>query len=86
MFLCHKTGGCSKVAGFIRVGTWGSRSEDPQNHWSFVLEKDHKLVKIAVDHGDVIYSLMFTSESGGVFQTSEKTGGCVGGDRVSEVK
>ena len=82
MFLCRKS--TSKVAGFIPVGTWGEQSGDPQNHWSFVLEKHHELVKITVDHGDVIYSLMFTSKSGGVIQTSEKTGGCVSGDIVSE--
>ncbi|PWA39108.1 jacalin-like lectin domain-containing protein [Artemisia annua] len=75
----------NKVVGFIRVGTWGKRSEDPQNHWSFVLEKHHRLVKITVDHGDVIYSLMFTSKSGGVSETSENTVGCVGGDIVSKV-
>ncbi|PWA71975.1 jacalin-like lectin domain-containing protein [Artemisia annua] len=75
----------SKVTGIIRVGTWGKQSEDPQNHWSFVLEKHHRLVKITVYHGDVIYSLMFTSKSGGVSQTSEKTGGRARGKIVSEI-
>nr|KAJ0190194.1 hypothetical protein LSAT_V11C800429520 [Lactuca sativa] len=70
--------------GFIRVGTWG-RSGNPPNQWSFELEKDHKLVKITIDHGNVIYSLMFTSEFRGVFYNSEKYGGWAGGETVSEV-
>lgn len=76
---------CSKTAGFIRVGTWGRRSGGPQNHWSFELENDHNLVKITIDHGNVIYSLMFTSQSRGVLHTSNKAGGWAGGHTVSEV-
>ncbi|XP_023760229.1 mannose/glucose-specific lectin [Lactuca sativa] len=75
----------SKVAGFIRVGKWGRQSGDPQNVWSFELEKDHKLVKITVDHGDVIYSLMFTTQYKDALHNSDKFGGWNGGDTVSEV-
>ena len=75
----------SKVAGFIRVGKWGRQSGDPQNVWSFELEKDHKLVKITVDHGDVIYSLMFTTKYKDALHNSDKFGGWNGGDTVSEV-
>ncbi|KAI3795090.1 hypothetical protein L1987_37734 [Smallanthus sonchifolius] len=76
----------SKVVGFIRVGTWGRQNGGPQNNWSFELEQGHKLQKIAVDHGDdVIYSLMFTFECGGVFHTSNKAGGWAGGQTVSQV-
>ncbi|KAL4573073.1 hypothetical protein LXL04_019866 [Taraxacum kok-saghyz] len=76
----------SNAAKFIRVGTWGKQGEaSPQNHWSFELEKNHKLVKITIDHGDLIYSLMFTTKCGGVFHTSNKIGGWNGGDTVTEV-
>ncbi|KAI3514821.1 hypothetical protein L1887_13553 [Cichorium endivia] len=72
--------------GFIRVGTWGRRSGDPKNNWSFELKKSHNLVKITIDHGDhIIYSLMFTSESKGVLHDSDKFGGWAGGETVSEV-
>ncbi|XP_023770004.1 mannose/glucose-specific lectin-like [Lactuca sativa] len=75
----------SKVAGCIRVGKWGKQSGGPQNEWSFALEKDHKLVKITIDHGELIYSLMFTTKCGGVLHNSNKFGGWNGGDTVSEV-
>ncbi|KAL7586661.1 hypothetical protein Lser_V15G39372 [Lactuca serriola] len=69
-----------------RVGTWGRRrSEDPQNKWSFELEKGHNLVKITIGHGDGINSLMFTSEYEGVLHDSDKYGGLAGGETVSEV-
>lgn len=42
-------------------------------------------MKITIDHGNVIYSLMFTSEFRGVFYNSEKYGGWAGGETVSEV-
>ncbi|CAH1424426.1 unnamed protein product [Lactuca virosa] len=72
--------------GIIRVGTWGrTRSEEPQNKWSFKLEKGLNLVKITIDHGDGIYSLMFTSESKDVLHDSDKCGGLAGGETVSEV-
>ncbi|KAI3781598.1 hypothetical protein L2E82_11616 [Cichorium intybus] len=71
--------------GLIRVGTWGRLSGGPQNRWSFELAKDHKLVKIIIDHGHVIYSLMFISESRGVLHHSDKFGGWAGGETVSEV-
>ncbi|KAD7477746.1 hypothetical protein E3N88_00882 [Mikania micrantha] len=76
----------SKVAEFIRIGTWGRQSGGPQNNWSFELEPDHRIQKITVDHGDdVIYSLMFTCEHEGVLHTSSKAGGSAGGQTVSEV-
>ncbi|KAJ9548844.1 hypothetical protein OSB04_021387 [Centaurea solstitialis] len=69
-----------------RVGTWGTKSTGgPQNRWDFLMEKDHKLKMITVDHGDLIYSLMFTTESNGVLYTSNKAGGWNGGDIVSKV-
>ncbi|KAL7587347.1 hypothetical protein Lser_V15G39411 [Lactuca serriola] len=70
---------------FIRVGTWGRTSGDPQNNWSFELDKGHNLVKITIDHGDGIYSLMFTGESKGILHDSDKYGGLAGGETVSEV-
>ncbi|CAI9298693.1 unnamed protein product [Lactuca saligna] len=70
---------------FIKVGTWGRTSGDPQNNWSFELEKDHNLVKITIVHGDGIYSLMFTSESKGVLHNSNKCGSLARGETVSEV-
>ncbi|KAI3797964.1 hypothetical protein L1987_33229 [Smallanthus sonchifolius] len=76
----------SKVAGFIRVGTWGKQSGGPENRWSFELEQDHKLQKITIDHGnDMIYSLMFTTECRGDLHTSNKVGGWGGGQTISEV-
>ncbi|KAI3781602.1 hypothetical protein L2E82_11620 [Cichorium intybus] len=72
--------------GFIRVGTWGRKIGDPKNNWSFELEKGHNMVNITIDHGDhVIYSLMFTSESKGVLNDSDKFRGWGGGETVSEV-
>ncbi|KAL8246275.1 hypothetical protein R6Q59_007491 [Mikania micrantha] len=76
----------SKVAEFIRIGTWGRQSGGPQNNWSFELEPDHRLQKITIDHSDdVIYSFMFTCEHEGVLHNSSKAGGCAGGQTVSEV-
>ena len=43
------------------------------------------MVKIIIDHGDVIYSLMFITESRGVIYTSKKAGGMAGGNKASEV-
>ncbi|KAJ0628891.1 putative jacalin-like lectin domain superfamily [Helianthus annuus] len=76
-----------KGARFIPAGRWGKQSGGPQNEWSFQLEQGQKLKKISIDHGDdVIYSLMFTTESaGGVLNTSSKFGGWNGGQTVSEV-
>ncbi|XP_071722604.1 probable serine/threonine-protein kinase PBL12 [Rutidosis leptorrhynchoides] len=76
----------SKLRGFIRVGTWGKRSEDPEHKWSFELENYHNLVKITIDYDDdVLYSLIFTSESSGVLHTSDKLGGSPDGINVSEI-
>ncbi|KAL4585876.1 hypothetical protein LXL04_010503 [Taraxacum kok-saghyz] len=77
---------CSNVSGLIRVGTCGSQTNKSSisRRWSFELEKNHKLVKIIIDHGDVIYSLMFTTESRGVIYTSKKAGGMAGGNKASE--
>ncbi|KAI3771156.1 hypothetical protein L6452_02314 [Arctium lappa] len=75
-----------KTPEFARVGTWGTKSiGGPQNRWDFLIEKDHKLKTITVDHGDLIYSLTFTTESKGVLYTSNKAGGWNGGDTVSKV-
>ncbi|KAD4179624.1 hypothetical protein E3N88_28215 [Mikania micrantha] len=74
---------CSKAARFIRVGTWGRQTGG--RRWSFELKEDHNLQKITIDHGDVIYSLKFTSESGGVLNTFNVVGGCANGEKVSEV-
>lgn len=74
-----------KVAGCIGVGKWGKQSGGPQNQWSFELQKHHDLVKITIDHGELIYSLMFTSKCGGVLHTSNKAGGWAGGDTITEV-
>ncbi|KAI7734841.1 hypothetical protein M8C21_030683 [Ambrosia artemisiifolia] len=74
----------TKRAGFIRVGLWGKQSGGPQNEWSFGLDQGQKLRKITIDHGDdVIYSLMFTTEACGVFNTSNKFGGWNGGQTVT---
>lgn len=40
---------------------------------------------ITIDHGVLIYSLMFTTESKGILYTSKKAGGWNGGETVSEV-
>ncbi|XP_023760164.1 mannose/glucose-specific lectin isoform X1 [Lactuca sativa] len=70
----------------VRVGTWGkTQRAGPQNVWTFQLEENHHLKKITIDHGDLIYSLMFTTQCGGLTQTTEKFGGWNGGETVSEV-
>ncbi|KAK1423898.1 hypothetical protein QVD17_19208 [Tagetes erecta] len=71
----------------MRVGTWGtSKPGGPQNKWSFQLEKNHHLNMITIDHGDLIYSLMFTTNHKlELTHTSQKYGGWNGGDVVSEV-
>nr|XP_043614631.1 probable serine/threonine-protein kinase DDB_G0278521 [Erigeron canadensis] len=77
---------CNYSTTFIRVGTWGKQIAGQNNdQWSFKLEENHKLQKIIIDHGDVIYSLMFTTQCGGIFHTSNKVGGSAGGDIVSKV-
>ncbi|KAI3514824.1 hypothetical protein L1887_13557 [Cichorium endivia] len=70
-----------------QVGIWGTKSKgSPHNHWSFRLENNHKLKKITIDHGVLIYSLMFTYEDGkGCLHDSEKAGGWNGGEHVCEV-
>ncbi|GKB40184.1 jacalin-like lectin domain-containing protein [Tanacetum coccineum] len=74
---------CSKAAGVIRFGTWGRQSVG--DHWSYELEEGHHLLKITINYGEVIQSLMFTSESGGVINSSTKIGSWAGTDTVSEV-
>ncbi|CAH1433029.1 unnamed protein product [Lactuca virosa] len=70
----------------IRVGTWGKNEPGtPQNVWSFQLEKKHHLKKITIDHGDLIYSLIFTTQCGDSTHTTAKFGGWNGGETVSEV-
>ncbi|PWA87561.1 jacalin-like lectin domain, Transposase-associated domain protein [Artemisia annua] len=74
---------CKEVA---QVGIWGKQKGSPHNQWDFRLEKNHKLVKISIDHGDLIFSLKFTTQDGrGYLNESEKVGGWNGGRRVSEV-
>lgn len=69
-----------------KIGTWGKTvPTSPQNDWSFQLKRNYHLVKITIDHGDLIYSLMFTSQCGDITHTSEKFGGWNGGENVSEV-
>ncbi|CAI9298699.1 unnamed protein product [Lactuca saligna] len=70
-----------------KVGIWGKKSKgSPQNHWSFRLDNNHKLKKITIDHGVLIYSLMLTFEdSKGCLHDSEKAGGWNGGDQIHEV-
>ena len=69
-----------------RVGIWGTKSPGgPQNQWSFQLERNPHLKRITIDHGDLIYSLMFTTEYRGLEQTTDKAGGWNGGDIVTEV-
>ncbi|KAL8246266.1 hypothetical protein R6Q59_007482 [Mikania micrantha] len=76
----------SKLARFIRIGTWGRHIGDTLNNWSFKVKPDHRLQKITIDHGDdVIYSLMFTCQHEGVSHTSSKVGGIAGGQTLSEV-
>lgn len=70
----------------MRIGTWGSLANaEPQNIWSFQLERNHHLSKITIDHGDLIYSLNFTTKYRGLTFTSEQAGGWIGGETVSEV-
>ncbi|PWA65416.1 jacalin-like lectin domain, Transposase-associated domain protein [Artemisia annua] len=74
---------CKEVA---QVGIWGRQKGSPRNQWDFRLQRNHKLVKISIDHGDLIYSLKFTTQDGrGYLHESEKVGGWNGGRRVSEV-
>ena len=70
-----------------RVGLWGTESSTgPQYRWSFCLEKNHKLTKITIDHGDMISSLIFTSEDcTGSVHVSNKAGGYNDGSTISEV-
>ncbi|KAK9069867.1 hypothetical protein SSX86_010263 [Deinandra increscens subsp. villosa] len=76
----------SYVAEFIRLGTWGKQGGSLADNWSFEFESGHKLQKITIDHGDgVIYSLMFTTEFRGASHTSNKAGGLLGGQTISEV-
>ncbi|KAI3781594.1 hypothetical protein L2E82_11612 [Cichorium intybus] len=75
-----------KAPELARVGIWGTKdTKGPQNIWDLKLEKDHKLKMITIDHGYLIYSLMFTTESKGILYTSKKAGGWNGGETVSEV-
>nr|KAJ0190717.1 hypothetical protein LSAT_V11C800429620 [Lactuca sativa] len=65
----------------VKVGTWGkSKADTLQSGWSFQLERNHHLKKITIDHGDHIYSLMFTSEHRGLLHTSRLAGGWNGGE------
>lgn len=75
----------SKVTRLIRIGTWGRESDHSQNYWSFEHEQDDRMLKITIDHGDGIYSLMFTIESRGLLHTSNKVGGWASGEKISEV-
>ncbi|KAJ0467460.1 putative jacalin-like lectin domain-containing protein [Helianthus annuus] len=71
----------------LKIGTWGKTlPAGPQNNWSFKLEPTYHLTKITIDHGDLIYSLMFTAQYGDLTYTSEKMGGWNGGENVTEVK
>ncbi|KAI3514823.1 hypothetical protein L1887_13556 [Cichorium endivia] len=75
-----------KTAEVARVGLWGTKSSGgPQNRWAFLLQKDHKLKYITIDHGDLIYSLIFTTVSKGAQYSSDKAGGWNGGHKVSKV-
>ncbi|KAF5768010.1 putative jacalin-like lectin domain-containing protein [Helianthus annuus] len=70
----------------LKIGTWGKTlPAGPQNNWSFKLEPTYHLTKITIDHGDLIYSLMFTAQHGELTYTSEKMGGLNGGEKVSEI-
>ncbi|KAL8246277.1 hypothetical protein R6Q59_007493 [Mikania micrantha] len=76
----------SKLAQYIRIGTWGREIGGPHHNWTFEVEPHHRLQKITIDHGDdVIYSLMFTCQHEGASHTSSKVGGSAGGQTVSEV-
>lgn len=76
----------STVPRYIRVGTWERQISGPDNKsWSFELEQDHHLSKIVIDHGDAIYSLIFTSEANGGLHTSNKVGGLASEGTISEV-
>ncbi|KAK9054917.1 hypothetical protein SSX86_025996 [Deinandra increscens subsp. villosa] len=70
-----------------QVGIWGTKSKgSPHNHWSFRLANNHKLKKITIDHGDLIYSLKFTTQDDrGSFHDSEKVGGWNGGNEECEI-
>lgn len=83
--LAHATSEVHKEV--AQVGIWGTKSKgSPQNRWSFRLDNNHKLKKITIDHGVLIYSLMLTSEdSKGCLHDSEKAGGWNGGDQIHEV-
>ncbi|KAD7477818.1 hypothetical protein E3N88_00954 [Mikania micrantha] len=71
----------------MRIGTWGSSNPDGEYaFWSFKLESYHHLKMITVDHGDLIYSLMFTTQYRGLTHNYKTVGGWNGGDKVSEVK
>ncbi|CAH1440603.1 unnamed protein product [Lactuca virosa] len=75
-----------KATEFVRVGLWGTKSSGgSQNTWEFILQKDHKLKMITIDHGVLIYSLMFTTVSNGILYSSKKAGGWNGGKTVSKV-
>ncbi|KAL8246256.1 hypothetical protein R6Q59_007472 [Mikania micrantha] len=70
----------------MRIGTWGSSNPDGEYaFWSFKLESNHHLKMITVDHGDLIYSLMFTTQYRGLTHNYKTVGGWNGGDKVSEV-
>ncbi|KAI3781585.1 hypothetical protein L2E82_11603 [Cichorium intybus] len=72
---------------FIRVGTWGkTKAVGPQNLWSFLLERNHHLKKISINHGDLIYSLMFTTEHRGLLQNSRMAGGWKLAETTTEVR
>ena len=55
------------------------------DHWSYELEEGHHLLKITIHYDEVIHSLIFNSESGGVINSSNKIGSWAGADTVSEV-
>nr|GEV57444.1 mannose-binding lectin [Tanacetum cinerariifolium] len=75
---------CKEVA---QVGIWGTKEKgSPDNPWHFRLEKNQKLKKISIDHGDLIFSLKFTTQDGrGSFHESKKAGGWNGGCQESEM-
>ncbi|KAF5757139.1 putative protein kinase RLK-Pelle-CrRLK1L-1 family [Helianthus annuus] len=70
-----------------RVGTWGGRYVEPRppNTWHFQLQRNHHLKNITIEHGDLIYSLMFTTQYRGLTHTSAKAGGWNGGEKLSKV-
>ncbi|XP_076881327.1 mannose/glucose-specific lectin-like [Bidens hawaiensis] len=76
----------------MSIGTWGKNPHlgSPQNKWSFQVEKNHHLKNITIDHGDLIYSLIFTTVYGDIAYTSDKIGGwgrdpMEDGDEISEL-